>query len=309
MALAQASFPNPSYDSGKQNYTLQLLSHATTRWKAEGAIQNSRLTTEIWSVTLMHYQAKYLLPGSDVYFSLPLIHDKKTRNYFFPQVLSSNYFILTCNYPEIMYKGSSSSIWKGNKANNYFLHFNNLLSTTKVLIVSPEGFFFLACFSNRQSRITAPSFSGLAEGNVGSAGREVTQWAAIRAAVFLPWNGTCSSGFRLQSPRSTYAFGPEPCLRFLPSESIKCHPHGSSGHLKGVGSWSTTSALVQPPLPYSAFRCCYHVPHCDLPTALLTHQIDLKQLAAPKDSAAAERWVHSVPHCFISECPQTQQRN
>lgn len=112
------------------------------RWKPEGAIQNSHLTTEIWSVTLMHYQAKYLLPGSDVYFSLPLIHDKKTRNYFFSKVLSSDYFILTCNYPEIMYKGSSSSIWKGNKANNYFLHFNNLLSTTKVMIVSPEGFFF-----------------------------------------------------------------------------------------------------------------------------------------------------------------------
>lgn len=197
------------------------------RAKHEGAKQNSGSASEICYVTLKHYKAKYLLPRSDVYFLQLMIRDTKL---FFFIILSSNYSILTCNCLEIMYKGNSRSIWKGNKASNYFLHFNNLLSTMKMPIISPEGFFFLASFSNQQFHISVPDFPNFSEGNFGKTSRKVTQWAEIRVALFLAWNGSHSSGFNLQCHHPTYASKPQPCLRFCLSESMESSPDASSTH-------------------------------------------------------------------------------
>lgn len=63
---------------------------------------------DIWNiiVTLMDCKAKYSFPRSDVVFLLSLIHDKKL---IFFKFLPSNYFTLTCNYLEIMYKENGSS--------------------------------------------------------------------------------------------------------------------------------------------------------------------------------------------------------
>lgn len=158
-------------DEGRRTTHFVFHSQPTKRVKREGANQNSGSASDIY-VTLMHYKAKYLLPRGDTYFLQLTIRDKKL---FFFIILSSNYSILTCNCLEITYKGNSHSIWKGNKASNYFLHFNNLLSTMKMPIVSPEGFFFLARFSNQQFHISVPDFSHLAEGNFGKTSRKVTQ--------------------------------------------------------------------------------------------------------------------------------------
>lgn len=239
-------------------------SQPTKRVKREGANQNSGLASDIY-VTLMHYKAKYLLPRGDTYFLQLTIRDKKL---FFFIILSSNYSILTCNCLEITYKGNSRSIWKGNKASNYFLHFNNLLSTMKMPTVSPEGFFFLAWFSNQQFHISVPDFSHLAEGNFGKTSRKVTQWAEIRVALFLAWNGSYSSGFSLQCDHSTYAFKPQPRLRFCLSESMECSPDASSTHLHGSQPLLRpicSTVPVQAFHPYSTFGWCYHSPNLDLP--------------------------------------------
>lgn len=62
MALAQASFPNPSYDSGKQNYTLQLLSHATTR----GEKLKGQFRIHVWQ--LKYDLSHWCITKPNIYF-------------------------------------------------------------------------------------------------------------------------------------------------------------------------------------------------------------------------------------------------
>lgn len=81
-----------------QTFTFQLLSHPVKNgWNMKGAIQNSSLISEIWSVTLIDYKAKYSFPRSDTVFLLPLIHDKKTSYAFskFCHLITSSWRVIT----------------------------------------------------------------------------------------------------------------------------------------------------------------------------------------------------------------------
>lgn len=62
----------------------------------------------------------------------------------FFKVLSSNYFILTCNYLEIMYKRNGSSTWKCNKATIFFPSLITAYQLWKCWLLPLKDFFSFA---------------------------------------------------------------------------------------------------------------------------------------------------------------------